>query len=46
MHKVLARDVTWKEVDLRPSSDLFDTVAWDDTEDLQAEMTWQLGSRR
>lgn len=46
MHKVLARDVTWKEVDLRPSSDLFDTVAWDDTEDLQAEMTRQLGSRR
>ena len=42
---VLGRDVMWQKVDLSPSSDMFDSVAWDIPQDLQASVTALLGNR-
>jgi len=43
---IFGRGVTWKKIDLSPASDLFDKVSWDIPEDLEAELTRQLGDRR
>jgi len=42
---VLGREVMWQEVDLSPSSEIFDSVAWDIPQDLQASVTASLGNR-
>ena len=36
----------WQQVDLSPSSDMFDSVAWDIPQDLQTAFTALLGDRR
>ena len=42
---VLGPEVMWQEVDLSPSSEIFDSVAWDIPQDLQAGVTASLGNR-